>query len=118
MKVSYGSIVLLIFMGLSVPIAVNARFEKYKHKSEAEIARMTPAQRVALEGKIFHEPDEASLGFVRVDAVNDAPFDPNIHEAVIHEASDAHREGEVMQQLQRGYMLGETASANEMKASA
>jgi molecular chaperone GrpE len=36
-----------------------------------------------------------------------ADFDPNIHEAVIHEASDAHREGEVMQQLQRGYMLGE-----------
>ena len=34
-------------------------------------------------------------------------FDPNIHEAVIHEASDQHREGEVMQQLQRGYRLGE-----------
>jgi molecular chaperone GrpE len=34
-------------------------------------------------------------------------FDPNFHEAVIHETSDAHREGEVMQELQRGYMLGE-----------
>jgi molecular chaperone GrpE len=36
-----------------------------------------------------------------------ADFDPNFHQAVIHEASDAHREGEVMQELQRGYMLGE-----------
>lgn len=36
-----------------------------------------------------------------------ADFDPNYHQAVIHEASDTHREGEVMQELQRGYMLGD-----------
>ena len=36
-----------------------------------------------------------------------ADFDPNFHQAVIHAASDAHREGEVMQELQRGYMLGD-----------
>ena len=36
-----------------------------------------------------------------------AEFDPNFHQAVIHEASDQHREGEVMQELQRGYMLGD-----------
>ena len=36
-----------------------------------------------------------------------ADFDPNFHQAVIHETSDAHREGEVMQELQRGYLLGE-----------
>ena|SRR5918995_299764 len=34
-------------------------------------------------------------------------FNPNFHQAVIHEASDTHREGEVMQELQRGYMLGD-----------
>ena len=34
-----------------------------------------------------------------------ADFDPNVHQAVIHEESDAHREGEVMEELQRGYML-------------
>jgi molecular chaperone GrpE len=34
-------------------------------------------------------------------------FDPNFHQAVIHETSDDHREGEVMQELQRGYMLGD-----------
>ncbi len=36
-----------------------------------------------------------------------ADFDPNFHQAVIHEASADHREGEVMQELQRGYMLGD-----------
>ena len=36
-----------------------------------------------------------------------ADFDPNFHQAVIHEASADHREGEVMQELQRGYLLGD-----------
>jgi molecular chaperone GrpE len=36
-----------------------------------------------------------------------ADFDPNLHQAVMHEASSDHREGEVMQELQRGYKLGE-----------
>jgi len=36
-----------------------------------------------------------------------ADFDPNVHEAVTHEESDQHREGEVMEQLQRGYKVGE-----------
>jgi molecular chaperone GrpE len=34
-------------------------------------------------------------------------FDPNFHQAVIHEVSAEHREGEVMQELRRGYMLGD-----------
>lgn len=34
-------------------------------------------------------------------------FDPNFHQAVIHEVSTDHREGEVMQELRRGYMLGD-----------
>jgi molecular chaperone GrpE len=34
-------------------------------------------------------------------------FDPNFHQAVIHEVSAEHREGEVMQELQRGYLLGD-----------
>ena len=36
-----------------------------------------------------------------------ADFDPNIHEAVVHEPSEEHREGEVMQELQRGYTLSD-----------
>ena len=36
-----------------------------------------------------------------------ADFDPNVHEAVTHEESDRHREGEVMEELQRGYKVGD-----------
>ena len=36
-----------------------------------------------------------------------ADFDPNVHQAVVHESSPEHREGEVIGELRRGYMLGE-----------
>ena|SRR5688572_5236738 len=36
-----------------------------------------------------------------------AAFDPRFHEAVVHEASADHREGEVIEEMRRGYMLGE-----------
>jgi molecular chaperone GrpE len=32
-------------------------------------------------------------------------FDPNIHMAVMHEESPDHREGEVISELQKGYMI-------------
>jgi molecular chaperone GrpE len=35
-----------------------------------------------------------------------ADFDPNVHQAVTHEASPGHRDGEVIEELQRGYVLG------------
>jgi molecular chaperone GrpE len=34
-----------------------------------------------------------------------ADFDPNIHQAVIQEVSPDHREGEVIGELQKGYMI-------------
>jgi molecular chaperone GrpE len=34
-------------------------------------------------------------------------FDPHLHEAVIHESSPEHREGEVIGELRRGYMIGD-----------
>lgn len=36
-----------------------------------------------------------------------ADFDPNFHQAVIHEESAQHREGEVMEELQRGYVVAD-----------
>jgi len=36
-----------------------------------------------------------------------ADFDPNVHQAVTHEVSPEHREGEVIGELRRGYMLGD-----------
>ena len=34
-------------------------------------------------------------------------FDPNIHQAVLHEASPEHRDGEVIGELRKGYKLGD-----------
>jgi molecular chaperone GrpE len=36
-----------------------------------------------------------------------ADFDPNIHQAVMHEASPDHREGEVIGEMQKGYLMGD-----------
>lgn len=36
-----------------------------------------------------------------------ADFDPHVHQAMAHEVSPEHREGEVMEELRKGYMLGE-----------
>ena len=36
-----------------------------------------------------------------------ADFDPNLHQAVIHEPSEDHREGEVIGELRRGYLIGD-----------
>ncbi|HET9834212.1 MAG TPA: nucleotide exchange factor GrpE, partial [Vicinamibacterales bacterium] len=34
-------------------------------------------------------------------------FDPNLHEAVVQETSPNHRDGEVIGELRKGYMLGD-----------
>ena len=36
-----------------------------------------------------------------------ADFDPNLHQAVAHESSPGHRDGEVIDELRRGYMKGD-----------
>ena len=41
-----------------------------------------------------------------IDALG-ADFDPKIHQAVIQEASPGHRDGEVIGELRKGYMLGD-----------
>jgi molecular chaperone GrpE len=47
------------------------------------------------------------LGLQEVVVNTGHPFDPNIHEAVSHVASDDHPEGHVVEQLQRGYKLAD-----------
>jgi molecular chaperone GrpE len=41
-----------------------------------------------------------------IDAVG-AEFDPYYHQAVTHESAEGHREGEVIEEFARGYMLGD-----------
>ncbi len=36
-----------------------------------------------------------------------ADFDPKVHQAVLHEASPDHRDGEVIGELRKGYKLGD-----------
>jgi molecular chaperone GrpE len=45
-------------------------------------------------------------GVKPIDAVG-AEFDPRYHEAVAHESSPEHRDGEVIEEFARGYMLGD-----------
>jgi molecular chaperone GrpE len=44
-------------------------------------------------------------GVTPIDAVG-VDFDPRYHQAVVHETSPDHREGEVIEEFARGYMLG------------
>jgi molecular chaperone GrpE len=45
-------------------------------------------------------------GVKTIDAVG-ADFDPRYHQAVVQESSPDHREGEVMEEFARGYVLGD-----------
>jgi molecular chaperone GrpE len=45
-------------------------------------------------------------GLKPIEALN-KPFDPNLHEAVIHEETDQAEEGTVIGELQKGYLLND-----------
>jgi molecular chaperone GrpE len=45
-------------------------------------------------------------GLKPIDALG-TDFDPNVHQAVMHEASPDHREGEVIGELRKGYVLND-----------
>ena len=45
-------------------------------------------------------------GVTPIDAVG-ADFDPHLHQAVTAEPAGGHRDGEVVEQFRRGYMIGE-----------
>ena len=46
----------------------------------------------------------ARRGVAPIEAAG-ADFDPTLHQAVVHEPSDSHRDGEVVEELRRGYTL-------------
>ena len=41
-----------------------------------------------------------------IDALG-ADFDPNVHQAVMHESAPGHRDNEVIAELRKGYMMGD-----------
>ena len=67
----------------------------------------TEAYRRGVE--LIHEQLDAILrkrGVRAIDAVG-ADFDPNYHQAVSYEPAEGRREGEVIEEFRRGYMLGD-----------
>jgi molecular chaperone GrpE len=48
----------------------------------------------------------ARRGVTAIDALG-ADFDPHLHQAVAYEPSPGHRDGEVIEELRRGYKLGD-----------
>jgi len=45
-------------------------------------------------------------GVKPIEAVG-ADFDPNLHQAVLHEESPGHRDGEVISEMRKGYTIGD-----------
>jgi molecular chaperone GrpE len=46
------------------------------------------------------------LGVKPIEALG-ADFDPNLHQAVVHEAAEGHRDNEVIAELRKGYTLND-----------
>ncbi len=63
------------------------------------------AEGVSLIARKFQNLLDAE-GVARIDA-DGKPFDPTLHEAVVHEDSDTHPSGHIVEVLRHGYKLGE-----------
>ncbi len=113
----------------------SADFSNYKRRTEGEREVVAQFASAILIGKLLavlddfdraldHVPPEAHDGWVdgvrlverklrglleaegvtAIEAVG-RPFDPNVHEAVVHEETADHPDNEVIGELQRGYRL-------------
>lgn len=83
-----------------IPMIDNFEFGLQAARAEGSQAVITGLEMVAKQFQEFL----ASAGVETVDAEG-KPFDPNLHEAVGHEASETVPEGNVIRQLRKGYKL-------------
>ena len=63
--------------------------------------------RKRIERERREQSDQAVLNLMQELLLVVDDFDPNIHQAVVHESSPDHREGEVIGEMQKGYMMGD-----------
>jgi len=77
--------------------AMSADAEDHSHKAYRQGVELIYNQLSALLTK---------EGITPIDAVG-KPFDPHYHEAVMQSASDEYDEGTVMQEIQKGYCIGD-----------
>jgi molecular chaperone GrpE len=47
--------------------------------------------------------DDQGVALIKIDV----EFDPNLHEAVSYEDSDSHQEGQIIEELRKGYRIGQ-----------
>lgn len=114
-----------------------ADFANYKRRTEEDRSLLTQAGTAVLISKLLavqddfdralaNVPDEVhegwlegirlverklrsvleSEGVTAIEALGQQ-FDPNLHEAVVHEPTDLHPDNTVIEELQRGYRLGD-----------
>ena len=83
-----------------IPVIDNFEFGIQAARAEGSQAVLVGLEMVAKQFQEFL----TSVGVETVDAEGKA-FDPNLHEAVGHEASDTVPEGAVIRQLRKGYKL-------------
>lgn len=69
-------------------------------------------QGVELIAKSLNDAFE-KIGITKIPAENET-FDPNLHEAVMHVDDDSAGDGIIVEELQAGYMLGETVIRHSM----
>lgn len=75
-----------------------------KHQpTEGDLAQW--AQGIGSIYRKFQNVLEAE-GVTRIEAEGQT-FDPSVHEAVVHEASDVHESGQIIEVLRHGYKIGE-----------
>ncbi|MBL8045856.1 MAG: nucleotide exchange factor GrpE [Anaerolineales bacterium] len=75
-----------------------------KHQpAEGELAQW--AQGIGSIYRKFQNVLEAE-GVTRIEAEGQM-FDPSVHEAVVHEASETHQSGQIIEVLRHGYKIGE-----------
>jgi molecular chaperone GrpE len=78
-------------------------FDRAFQTVPGDLRELTWVDGIMLISRKLHAILEAE-GLKPIEAVG-KPFDPNVHEAVIHEENDKTEEGQVIGELQKGYML-------------
>ena len=110
MKSSLKKIVLIVLCGGVILAVLSAWFHSsQKKKLQQELSDRDSASAYRKGIELIHAKlnDLLRKRGVRPFESLGADFDPNVHQAVVHEASAEHREGEVIGELRRGYMLGD-----------
>jgi molecular chaperone GrpE len=73
------------------------------HQNEKALGSLREGVEMTLKGLLT---GLEKFGVVPVESLEE-PFDPNFHQAVMQEASTEHADNTVVQELQRGYLIGD-----------